>query len=111
MWLECPNPVGAAQHRRAGELHLARLQHDRLVERKMTVPVVLAEEDAEKDGVVGKLHRHTHFSALRPAARMLPSQTARRHRATESRMFSRHRAIRLSVARLSVCRLKEEKVV
>ena len=40
-----------AQHGGAGKAHLARLQHDRLVEGLMPGLVVLADEDAQQHGV------------------------------------------------------------
>ena len=45
-----------AQHGRAGKVHLARLENDRLVKRLPLEPVVLAEEYPEEDGVFGNLH-------------------------------------------------------
>ena len=44
----------SAQHGGAGEVHLARLEHDRLVERQVLELVVLAEEDAQQDGVAAE---------------------------------------------------------
>src|SRR5262249_19046152 len=48
---------GSPQHGRAGKVHLARLQHDRLVERMMLEAVVLAEKDAQQHRVLWYLHR------------------------------------------------------
>ena len=72
-----------AQHGGAGKLHLARLEHDRLVERQMAGLVVLADEDAQQHGVAGERHGHTHFMALRERASIWPSQTAKRQSTTE----------------------------
>ncbi len=74
---------GTAQHRGAGKFHLARLQHDRLVERLVIEFVVLADEDAEQDGVARERHGQIHFMVLIDRARICPSQTAIRQSMTE----------------------------
>ena len=58
----------SAQHGGPGEMHLARFQHDRLVERLVVGLVVLADKDAQQHGVTGKLHRQIHFKELIEAA-------------------------------------------
>src|SRR5690242_8392885 len=47
----------AAQHGGAGDVRLARLEHDCLVERLAVVAIVLADEDAQKLRLLGKLHK------------------------------------------------------
>jgi hypothetical protein len=42
---------GPAQHRGAGQARLARLEHDRLVERLAVGAIVLAEKDAQQHGL------------------------------------------------------------
>ena len=59
---------GAAQHGGAGQMQLARLQHDRLVQRQLLELVVLAEEDAQQHRVAWDLHGHTHFIVFRLTA-------------------------------------------
>src|SRR6185437_4833515 len=97
-----------AQNRGAGQVLLARLQHDRLVERQMLMMVILADEDAQQHGVAGNLHS---YPPEKNAPRAKPAQTARRHSRTEATMLPKTRAHCASRARLSVCRLKDEKVV
>src|SRR5262249_40813121 len=55
----------AAQHRGAAQVHFPRLEHDRFVQRPALVLVVLAEEDAEQDGVARNLRAHTQSIELR----------------------------------------------
>ncbi len=45
-----------AEHGGAREVVLARLHDDRLVERLMLVPLVLAEEDPQQHRILGQLH-------------------------------------------------------
>ena len=54
--LEWPKPIGPRNTVAPASVHRARLQDDRFIEREMLKLVVLAEEDAEQDGVTGKLH-------------------------------------------------------
>src|ERR1035438_5794526 len=46
----------APQHRRPGQVRLARPQNDRLVQRLVAQPVALADEDAQQNGLVWNLH-------------------------------------------------------
>jgi hypothetical protein len=75
----------AEAHRdgRAGKAHLARFQHDRLVERLTASLVVLADEDAEQRRVACERDGQTHFMTLMESASIWPSQTARRQSTTE----------------------------
>src|SRR4029077_18002376 len=101
----------SAQNGRAGEAHFARLEHDRLVKRLTARLVVLADEDAEQHGVPGERHGQTHFMALMESASMWPSQTATRQSTTEPTTLPPTWSHSPSLARLSVWRLNEEKVV
>jgi len=47
---------GAAQHRGAGQVQFARLQHDRFVERLVLEPISFADENAQQDGFSRNLH-------------------------------------------------------
>jgi hypothetical protein len=49
-------PHRTAQHGGAGEVQLARLHHDRFIERPAVAMVALADEDAERNGLIGNLH-------------------------------------------------------
>src|SRR5689334_25270523 len=77
----------AAQHRGAGQMQLARLEHDGLVERPAVGLVVLADEDAEQRLLARDLHDQAPFIALRLAAAMWPSHTATKQRTTEPAML------------------------
>src|SRR5262245_33720223 len=101
----------AAQHCRASEMHLARFEHDRLVERLMARLVVLANENAEQHGIAGERHGQIHLMALIDAARVCPSQTANRQSTTEPTILPPACSHSLSCTRLSVWRLNEENVV
>ena len=100
-----------SQHRRAAELPFPCLQHNRLVEREIAELVVLAEEDAEQDGITRNLHGQIHFIALIVEASMEPPQTAIRHNITDRPIFPPARNHSPSFMRLSVCKLNEENVV
>src|SRR5579871_2374888 len=106
-----PEPDVPTQHRGAAELHFPGLEHDRLIERQALEFVVLAEEDAEQDGVARDVHHQTHFIALMLAASTWPAQTATRHATTEPTTLPPARSHSPSFIRLSVCRLNDEKVV
>ena len=47
---------GSPQHRRPGQVHLARLQDNGLIERLVFPAVTLPQEDSEQHGVVWKMH-------------------------------------------------------
>src|SRR2546422_10075366 len=47
---------GASQNGGAGEMHLARFQYDRFIERLMMPAITFTEKDAKQDGVLGDLH-------------------------------------------------------
>src|ERR671930_11055 len=100
-----------AQHRGAGELHLAGLEQDRLVERQPPGLGVFADEDAKQNGVARNLHDHTHRMVLRPTAAIWPSQTASRHSTTEPPILKDACNHSPSFMRLSVWMLNEENVV
>ncbi len=102
---------GPAQHRRAGEVRRTRLEDDRLIKRAALIFIVLADEDAKQHGVARNLHDQAPLSWLREAAATCPSQTAARHKTRESAMLTPASFISPSRTRLSVCRLKDEKVV
>jgi hypothetical protein len=72
----------SAQDGRAGKAHLARFQHDRLVEWLTASLVVLADEDAEQRRVACERDGQTHFMTLMESASIWPSQTARRQSTT-----------------------------
>ena len=103
----------AAQHRGAGELQLAGLQHDGFVQRLMLKFVVLAEENSEQDGVPGYLHASApfYFIALIRLASTTPTHTAIRQSATERPILAPARNHSPSFTRFKVCRLKDENVV
>src|SRR6478609_7259864 len=101
----------SAQDSGAGKMHLARFEHDRLVERLVVSLVILADEDAQENGVAGERHGQIHFNELIEAASTKPNHTATRQARTERATLapaSRHSP---SCTRFRVCRLKEEKVV
>src|SRR5450759_1463174 len=100
-----------AQNGGAGEMQLAGLQHDRLVERQAFEFVVFAEKNAEQNGVARELHRHTHFMALRLTARMCPAHTAARQRITEPVILVPAYSHSPSFTRFNVCKLNDENVV
>ena len=50
-----------AQHGRARQMHFARLEHDGLVERLMLPAIAFADENAEKNGVLGNLHKISFY--------------------------------------------------
>ena len=54
----------AAQHRRAGKVHLPRFQDDSFIQRQRPVLVIFAEKDAEQDGVMRNLHGRDLIVAL-----------------------------------------------
>jgi hypothetical protein len=100
-----------SQHRRATEMHFPGLQHDRLIERDVATLVILAEEDAEQNSIMGDLHGHIHFIVFIVEASMEPPQTAIRHNITDRPIFPPARNHSPSFMRLSVCKLNEENVV
>ena len=101
----------SAQHCGPGEMHLARFQHDGLVERLVIGLVILADKDAQQHGVTGKLHRQIHFKELIEAASTKPNHTATRQATTETAMLAPASHHSPSWTRLRVWRLKDEKVV
>src|SRR5690349_6568821 len=104
-----------AQHRGAGQMHLARLQNDRLIERLVAVPIVLADKDAQQCCLFRYLHRDTSRYAgsqrFKAAAALWPSHTAARQSTTDATIFAEARSQSPSRARFSVCRLNDENVV
>ena len=106
-----PEAERSAQHGGAGKMHLARLQHDRLVERLVVGLVILADKDAQQHGVTGELHGQIHFKELIEAASTKPNHTATRQATTERAMLAPASHHSPSWTRLSVWRLKDEKVV
>src|SRR5436190_14859610 len=97
-----------AQSRRAGQMHFARFQNDRFVEWPVFMAIALTDKDAQQSGFVWNFHSSYR---LRASAQRWPAQTAPRHRTTERMTFAAARNQSPSMVRLSVCRLKEEKVV
>ncbi len=106
-----PEADVTAQHRCAAKIHLTSLEHDRLVERQMFKFVVFAEEDAKQYGIAGDLHDHVHFIVLIAVASKTPAHTAIRHSTNDRPTLAPARNHSPSLARLSVCRLNDEKVV
>src|SRR4051812_42936451 len=98
------------QNRGAGQVHLARLQNDYLVERLMAVTVVLPHKDAQQHRLFWHLHRDTS-QRFRGMGAIGQSHTAIRHRKTEATIFADARSQSPSRARFSVCRLNDENVV
>src|SRR6476620_488818 len=103
-----PEAHRTAQSGRAGEMHFPRFQNDRFVERPVLMAIALADEAAQQSGFVWNFHASYR---LRAAAQRWPAQTAQRHKTTERMTFAAARNQSPSIDRLSVCRLKEEKVV
>src|SRR5215813_4356639 len=95
-----------AQHRGASELHLARLEQDRLVEREASGLGVFADEDAKQNGIARNLHDHTHRMVLRLTAAIWPSQTASRHSTTEPPILKEPFAVVHEIERLDAERGK-----
>jgi len=56
--VECPNPKSqrVTESRRAGKVHLPGLEHDRLVQRKASAPIIVAEKSADEDSVRRQSH-------------------------------------------------------
>src|SRR5579863_4239867 len=98
------------QHGRAGEMQLARLQYDRLVERLAAVLVALAAEDPQQHRILGDLH-HPPPEPSNARAPSTPSTTEMKHRTTDSTMLATTPLHSPSRARLRVCRLNDENVV
>ncbi len=101
----------SAQHGRAAEMHFAGFEDDRLVQRQMLKPVVLAEEDLQQHGVAWNLHAQAPFIILRDAASTKPAQTPIRHSTTDRTTLPPARKNSPSFMRLSVCKLNDENVV
>src|ERR1700683_5670431 len=76
----------AAQPRRAAELKLARLQHDRLVQRMMIRALALADINSQQHRFAWDSHCYT--PRLSAAAATYPIDTDRMHRITEPAAFS-----------------------
>ena len=100
-----------AQDGGAGEMHLAGLEHNGLVERLMVSLVILADKDAQENGVAGERHGQIHFNELIEAASTKPNHTATRQATTERTTLAPANHHSPSWTRLRVCRLKEENVV
>src|SRR5271156_5333833 len=75
----------AAQHRRAAELKLARLQHDRFVHWLMIRAFALADKNSQQHRIAWDLHGYT--PRLSAAAATYPIDTDTRHRRTEPAAF------------------------
>src|SRR5262249_53601144 len=84
---------------------------DRLVERLAVRAVILAEEDAQENGVLRERHDEAPPIWLSPIAATWPSQTARRQSTTESTMLAPAAADSPSRATARVWRLKEGEAV
>src|SRR2546423_14044735 len=93
-----------AQRRGTGQMHFARLQDDRFVERAMLVAVALADENAQQRGFVWNFHASYR---LRVAAQRWPAQTAPRQRTTARITVDAARNQSPFTVRFTVWRLKE----
>src|SRR5256885_14142377 len=108
------HPAGFAETNRTahrggtGQMHFARLQDDRFVERAMLIAVALADENAQQRGFVWNFHASYRLGV---AAQRWPAQTAPRQRTTDKMTFAAARNQSPSMVRFNVCKLNEEKVV
>ena len=106
-------PHEATQHGRTGQVQLARLFDDHLVEWVVIVLVRFTDENAQ-EGVFRDLHRRMtggQILGLSATAQIKPSHTAAMHNASEPKAFKLAASHSPSRRSRSVCKLNEEKVV